>query len=372
MAGLNNTLSDTQQTSTTMPAWYDQAQQNIVGQGTAAAAAAPSFGQTTAQGAVNTLQGANNPFTQAQGTLQQISSGAANPWITDPTTGNVTPNTGTAMGGLFAAQQQELNQFMPEYGAGAEAGAIGSGGFGGLRGQTAVEKARGDAFSKLNAAQMQAALTNQQTGSTAAANLGNVGQQGISAGMNVGQAQQNAPFNTVSNYANLLGSLQAPTTTTQQVQLSPLSQAATLANTLQGTGVTGGLGSLLFGSAASGTPGTSGYKAAGSGLFGSGGIGGSALSSLGTGLQNLFKNNGYGTSGVDTGGQGQTTVPIDTSGGNYGDPTSGTGADGGAGAGQVLGTDGNIYNDPTYGTNSGGYTDYTETNPDYNPYDNPI
>jgi hypothetical protein len=294
----------------------------------------------------------------------------------------VTPNTGTAMGGLFQAQQQELNQLMPEYGAGAEAGAIGSGGFGGLRGQTAVEKARGDAFSKLNAAQMQAALTNQQTGSTAAANLGNVGQQGISSAMNVGQAQQNAPFNTVSNYANLLGSLQAPTTTTSQVQLSPLSQAATLANTLQGTGVTGGLGSLFFGSAASGSPllangqPNPAYKAAGSGLFGSGGIGGGALSALGTGIQKYFTNNSgttpYGTGGVDTGGQGQTTVPIDTSGGNYGDPTSGTGAGGGAGAGQVLGTDGNIYNDPTYGTNSGGYTDYTATDPSYDPYTNPI
>jgi hypothetical protein len=299
MAGLNNTLSDTQQTSTTMPAWYDQAQQNIVGQGTAAAAAAPSFGQTTAQGAVNTLQGANNPFTQAQGTLQQISSGAANPWITDQTTGAVTPNTGTAMGGLFAAQQQELNQFMPEYGAGAEAGAIGSGGFGGLRGQTAVEKARGDAFAKLNAAQMQAALTNQQTGSSAAANLGNVGQQGISAGMNVGQAQQNAPFNTVSNYANLLGSLQAPTTTTQQVQLSPLSQAATLANTLQGTGAMGGLSSLFFGNAASGT------KAASKGIFGTGGLG-SVLGGAGTDLWKYMQgigSNSTGTFPLDGGGE---------------------------------------------------------------------
>lgn len=286
MAGLNNLLSDTQQTSTTMPAWYDQAQQNIVSQGTAAAGAAPTLGQTTAQGAINTLQGPDNPFAQAQGTLQQISSGAANPWIVDQTTGELTPNTSTAMGGLFQAQRNELNQLMPEYTAPVEGAGIASGNFGSLRGQTAVQKARGDAFAKLNAQQLQAALTNQQTGSQAAANLGNVGQQGINAAMNVGQAQMNAPFTNVSNYANLLGSLQAPTTTTSQVQLSPLSQAATLANAAQGVGTGGGLGSLLFGKAATAAaPATSGllgglgstlYKNLFGGTAGTGGTGGTA------------------------------------------------------------------------------------------------
>jgi hypothetical protein len=243
MAGLNNTLSDTQQTTTTMPAWYDQAQQNIVSGGNTAAAAAPTFGQTTQQNAVNTLQGAANPFTQAQGTLQQISSGAANPWITDQATGTVTPNTSTAMGGLFQAQQQELNQLMPNYSAPAQAGAIGSGNFGSLRGQTAVDKARGDAFAKLNAAQMQAALSNQQTGTQAATGLGNVGQQGINANMNVGAQQMNAPFQTIGNQASLLGTLQAPTTVSSQKQLSPLGQIASVGNAI--TGGTAGLNSLL-------------------------------------------------------------------------------------------------------------------------------
>lgn len=239
MAGLNNFLSDTQQTSTTMPAWYDQAQQSIVNQGGQAMANAPTLGQTTAQGAINTLQGPQNPFQQAQGTLQQISSGAANPWITDPTTGEVTPNTSTAMGGLFKAQQQELNQLMPNYSAPAQAGAIGSGNFGSLRGQTAVQKGRGDAFAKLNAQQLQAALTNQQQGVSAATGLGNVGQQGINAAMNVGQTQMNAPFNNLANYSNLISSMPVPTTTQSQVQYSPLSQ-------IQGVGniTSGGLSSL--------------------------------------------------------------------------------------------------------------------------------
>lgn len=313
MAGLNNLISDTQQTSTTMPAWYDQAQQSINTAGSAAATNAPTLANTTAGNAINTLQGENNPFSQAQGTLQQISSGAANPWITDPTTGAVTPNTGTAMGGLFAAQQQELNQLMPEYTAPVQGAGIASGNFGSLRDQTAIQKARGDAFSKLNASQLQAALTNQQTGSQAAANLGNVGQQGINAAMNVGQAQMNAPFTNATNYANLIGSMQVPTTTTSQVQTSPLTQAATLANTLQGTGVAGGLGSLFFGTPASGTQGQSGYKAAQSGLFGTSGL---------AGLSQQFKN---WVSGVG-GPSGQ--VP-----GTY--PTS----DGGS---AVVGTDGTV------------------------------
>ena len=234
MAGLNNLLSDTSQTTTTMPAWYDQAQQNIVSSGNTAAAAAPTLGQTTAQGAINTLQGPNNPFTQAQGTLQQISSGAANPWITDPTTGAVTPDTSTAMGGLFAAENQQLDQLMPNAVAPAQANAIGSGNFGSLRGQTAVDKAKGDAFSTLMAQQMQSALSNQSTGSTAAANLGNVGQQGINANMNVGLAQMNAPFQTPGNQASLLGTLQAPTTVDSQKQLAPLGQISSLGSSLQG------------------------------------------------------------------------------------------------------------------------------------------
>ena len=317
-----------------MPAWYDQAQQAIVSQGTQAAAAAPTQGQTTAQQAINTLQGSSNPFTQAQNTLQQISTGAANPWITDAS-GNVTPNTQTAMGGLFQAENQQLNQLMPNYTAGAEASGIGSGNFGSLRGQTAVNKAMGDAQANLTAQQMAAALQNQQTGQAAAANLGNVGSQGITSAMNVGTSQQNAPFQTVGNLASLLGTLQAPTTVTSQKQLSPLGQITTVGNALQG-----GLSSLT-------------------GLAGST-AGKNILNSLGLG--NLFGTN-TPTTGIQ--GAGQTTVPIDTSSGGYGSPVSGTGAGGGAGAGQVLSTDGNIYTDPSYGSGSTSTTatnDYTDPN----------
>ena len=77
-SGLNNMLTDTQQVQTTLPTWMDTAQQNVISQAGTAQGAAPAFGQTAAQGAVNTLQpGATNPFTQAQGSLNTIASGAA-------------------------------------------------------------------------------------------------------------------------------------------------------------------------------------------------------------------------------------------------------------------------------------------------------
>jgi len=234
MAGLNNLLSDTQQTTTTLPSWYDAAQQQVVGQGVQAYNQAPQMGQTVAQGAINQLQpGAANPFTQAQSSLQQISSGAANPWITDAS-GYIAPNTNTAMGGLFAAQNQQLEQLMPNYTAPVQGANIATGNFGSLRGQTAYNKAMGDAIAELNTKQMQAALQNQQTGVQGAAQLGNVTQQGINAAMNVGQAQQNAPFTNVGNLASLLGTIQAPATVSSQKQLSPLGQIATLGNALLG------------------------------------------------------------------------------------------------------------------------------------------
>jgi hypothetical protein len=233
--GLNNLLQNTAVTQTTLPSWYDAAQQNIVNQaGTAQAAAPTGMGDTTAQQAVNTLQGPANPFTQAQGTLNTIATGAANPWLTDPNTGAVTPNTQTAMGGLFSAQQNQLNQLLPTLTAGTQAKAIGSGNFGGLQGQTAVDTAKANALANLQAQQMTAAINNQQTGATAANALGNVGSQGISSALNTGTYQMNQPFQSATNYANLINSVNAPTTASQQTQASPLTQLGTISSALGG------------------------------------------------------------------------------------------------------------------------------------------
>jgi hypothetical protein len=265
MAGLSDFLTSTATESTSMPTWYDTAQQNIVNQATQAAGNMPTLQNTVAGGAISNLSGSNNPFFNAQNTLNTIGQGAANPWITGAN-GQVTPNTNTAMGGLFAAQNQQLNQLLPGAVAPVQGANIGGGNFGSLRGMTAVNKAKGDAFANLNAAQMQAALQNQQTGVAAGTGLSNVGAQGTQTMTALGQAQQSDPFTAASNLGKVVGGIKAPTTVTNATQLSPLQQIAAVLSALPGTeagvnSVLGGLGlgnikSLLgsFGTAGSVTP----------------------------------------------------------------------------------------------------------------------
>ena len=223
-----------------MPSWYDTAQQNIATQAGAAAAAAPAPSATVAQNAVNQLSGQTNAFTTAANTAQNIATGAANPWITDAS-GAVTPNTATAMGGLFAAQNQQLKQMIPNITADPDAASIGSGQFGSLRGQTAANKAIADAQANLFAQQNQAALENQRTGVTAATAAGDVTNKGLDKLLEVGQYEQAAPFTTASNYGKVMGGLQAPTTVTNKTQLSPLNQVASLISAAGGPSGTGGL-----------------------------------------------------------------------------------------------------------------------------------
>lgn len=244
MAGLNNIISNTAQQQTVLPSWFDTAQQNVVSGAQQAYSAAPAPGQTVAQNAINTLAGPTNPFTQAAGTLQNIATGAANPWITDAT-GNVTPNVNTPLGGLFQAQNQQLQQLLPNITAPITGAAVGSGQFGSLRAQTAADKAMADAQAQLFSEQMKAALQNQATGVNAAANVGNITQQDINNLLTVGQYQQAAPFTNVSNLGKVIGGIQAPTSVYNQTQLSPLNQIAGLIQVLGGqTGSGGVLGSL--------------------------------------------------------------------------------------------------------------------------------
>ena len=248
MAGLNNLISNTAQQTTTLPTWFDTAQQNVVNQAGQAFNAAPAPQQTVAQNAVNSLSGPTNAFSQAGNTLQGIATGAANPWITNTQTGQVTPDTSTALGGLFQAQNQQLQQLMPSYTAAPSAAAIGSGNFGSLRGQTAVNKSMADAQANLFAQQNAAALQNQATGVNAASAAGNVAQQGINNQLTVGQYQQASPYTNVSNYGKILGGIQAPTTVQNQTQLSPLNQYAGLYSLLAGNGTSGGLANNVLGS----------------------------------------------------------------------------------------------------------------------------
>lgn len=246
MAGLNNIITNKAMQQTTLPSWFDTAQQNVVNQAQAAFGAAPTPQQTVAQGAIGKLAQPNNAFTQAANTAQNIASGAASPWIVDQATGTVSPNVNTALGGLFQAQNQQLEQLMPNVVAPITGASIASGQFGSLRGQTAANKAMADAQAQLAAQQMQAALQNQATGVNAASTVGNLTQQDIKNLLEVGQYQQAAPFMNVSNLGKVLGGIQAPATVYNQTQLSPLNQIGGLISLLSGpTGSGGGvLGSL--------------------------------------------------------------------------------------------------------------------------------
>jgi hypothetical protein len=234
MAGLNSLISDTTTQATTLPSWMSTAQQNVVNQAAASAANVPTLQNTVAQGAINQLNSSANPFSTAQGTLGTIASGAANPWITDPTTGQVTPNTGTALGGLFAAQNQQLQTLIPQITSPADAASIASGNFGSLRNETAADTALTNAQANLAASQMQAALNNQQTGVQAASAQGDVANQYGTTANTLAGLQQTAPLSTAANVGKIISSLGVPTTETNSAQLSPLTQITSLAGALGG------------------------------------------------------------------------------------------------------------------------------------------
>lgn len=264
MAGLNDILSSKDVTTTSMPSWYSTATQNV---GTGAGSVTPTAPGSTALPAAT---GAFNPtgqFQEGTNVLQSIGQGAANPWLTTTSpTGQttVTPDTSTAMGGLFQAQKDYLNEILPDINATASAPAIGSGGFGSKMNMSAIGKARSQAASDLFKNQMQSALQNQQTGVSAGAGLGNIGNQLVQSGLNTATYQQNLPYADYMNQAKILQALSPEKTEVKQKQLSPVSQIGALASALGGSGpvsnlltslgVSGGisgLGNILSGKSSS-------------------------------------------------------------------------------------------------------------------------
>lgn len=230
MAGLNNLLANKENTTSTMPSWFTSAQQGLVSN---MPTTGPAIGDTAAKSAIETFSGTNNPFTQGQTSLNAIGAGAANPWLTDAS-GNVTPNTGTAMGGLFGAQKQYLDSIMSDIDTSANVPAIGSGNFGSKMNLAGIAKARGTAANDLFQKQMTAALQNQQTGVSAGAALGNLGNQQVQSALNTGTYQQNAPYASSLNQANILGKLNVPTSTTKQTDIALLNQLAGLGSMFSG------------------------------------------------------------------------------------------------------------------------------------------
>jgi hypothetical protein len=261
MAGLNSILSNTENTTLTLPKWYDAAQQGVVN---ASLAQAQAPGQAQQFATSTFAPGATNPFTSAASTLQTIGSGAANPWnVATDAAGKqtVTPNVSTPLGGLFSAQTDYLNKMMPDITAPAEAQGISSGGFGGSQQRYGVQKARAGALADLFQKQMTEALASQQTGVSAASSLGTVGGQGVKSALDTA----NFPTTQLSNVANVLNAAKPGTTTTRQTELAPLSQVGSLLTMIGGGS---NIMDSVYGTPAVGTPNTPGYKPAVQGIPG--------------------------------------------------------------------------------------------------------
>lgn len=283
MSTFDTLISGNTSQTTTMPSWYDQAQQDLVKQARTGAAAAPGLNETVANQALTNLSGPNNPFTQGQNYLSQAAYGAANPWIIDES-GNVSPNKTTPLGGLFAAQQEQLSKNLPYITTPADATSISGGNFGSLRGISAADSAINKAQADLNAEQMKAALQNESNLINAGTALGNIGEQGTSTMMTAGKAQQAAPLTTVANLAQILRNVNAPTTVTQNYR-APL---AGQINALQGLAQQLGLRGLVDNI-------SQGLSSIGKGISGFGNLGGS------TPTGDIGSTNNIDTSGASEG-----------------------------------------------------------------------
>lgn len=236
MTAFNTLISGNTSQVTTLPSWYDKAQQNIVDSAQAAAGIMPKLEDTVAGRAISNLSGTSNPFAQGQTLLNQIGTGAANPWIVSPT-GNVTPNTATPLGGLFAAQNKQLQTAIPGITSPVDAASISGGQFGSLRNVTAADTAITNASANLAAQQMQAALNAQQQGINAATGLGNIGAQGTSTETTLGQAQRSAPLTSIADLAQILSTIKAPTTVTQNYTAPLAGQIGAVENLANALGV---------------------------------------------------------------------------------------------------------------------------------------
>jgi len=214
MAGLSSYLTDTGITTEQMPSWFSTAQEQLVkGVG---AATPVTQASTVAPSAISAF-GTTGPFASGQKILETIGTGAANPW-TVSSTGKVTPNVSTPLGGLFGAQQAYLNQIMPDIEAAETAKYIGSGGFGGRMNISAVERAKAAAAADLFQKQMSSALQAQQTAAQAGAGLGQLGSQQAQEAIDTATFQQSYPFADLINKANIyktIGPALGKTTSTE-------------------------------------------------------------------------------------------------------------------------------------------------------------
>jgi hypothetical protein len=223
--------------TTTLPSWFTSAQQNIATQAPGVYGAATAPANTVASGVVNNLNDPTaNPFTTAISGLQTAQNANMNPFLESGA-----PNTSTPLGGLFASQNAKLDQILPQLTAQVGAGGIGTGNYGSLRGQTAINTARTGALTTLAEQQNKAAIDAMNQSIQAGQALGNVGAQYGTTGVNVANQEMMGGLPTLAKYSDIINAM-GPTT---DKSVATVSSKGDYANFLAGLTAIGGGGQAL-------------------------------------------------------------------------------------------------------------------------------
>ena len=221
-------------TTTTLPSWFTSAQQNIATQAPTTYGAVTDPSKTVASGLISDLNSQTaNPFTTAISGLQASQTANANPFLS---TG--APNTATPLGGLFAAQNAKLDQILPQLTSQVGAGGIGTGNYGSLRGQTAVNTARAGALTTLSEQQNKAALEAAQQSIQAGQALGNVGSQYGTTAVNTANLEMMGGLPALAKYSDIINAM-GPTT---NKSVATVNKGSSYENLLKGLNAVGSAG----------------------------------------------------------------------------------------------------------------------------------
>jgi len=283
-------ITTTQQQATAAPSFYTDYLNNLATQGSNAASNAQYVGAQPLQ------QQAFNQVAQNVGNYQPALD------MSTMLAANVgQSNLAQALGNLN--QQNIATNLAPQ----ATAGIVGTGQFGSSRGAGALGQVISNADIATQAQQAQAMQQDTANQLAASQQLGNLATSTQNLGLGdvnalatlggqqqtIAQNQQLFPMQQLTNESALLRGYTVPTSTSSTYtgpipgayQASPLQQVAGLGALAAGISNTN-LGQQLFGTSASGTPGSANYVAATPGMFGS--------------LFGSNSSNGSSTSGTDT------------------------------------------------------------------------
>lgn len=220
MAGLSSLVTNKDISTTTLPSWYESAQQQAI---TNAMNVQPGAVNQNAQTALSNVFGDTGAFKSGQSILEDIGTGIANPWLTSAS-GEVTPNVATPLGGYIQSQRDYARQMLPDVTAQSTAGRIAGGDFGSSMNRAADIAATGKVMSDMEQRQLKAILDSQQTGVAAGAGLSNLANALAQSGTNVATYQENQPYAASANLAKILQGIQTGKTTTQTKDLGALNQ----------------------------------------------------------------------------------------------------------------------------------------------------